>query len=481
MWLYERRKVASVRNGAIDAVRRFGRWTVSAGGNSQNCALLDDVWRDVLFRRLPGDATAKRVLLLGLGVGSTVPLFRKRFPGCHIVAVEWDPEMFALMDALEILSPAERPEVVIGDALEVLPKLSGNFDLVCSDIFDGKRVAASARRPAYAEAIQKKLAPQGFLVANVFEEPGALDVFVPFFIGESAWKFRTNHLGLFRPHGSGVVGDPVPVGYRRYMATRRYLEREYAGWPRFRVVPAGDATGVSQSLGMLDLVIFRGDEEPVRLVRKKAHVDIWYPTVRTDVPLGWRRLPVPGDRRMTGFSQIGPVGDRYWERWSSQAQRHRKQWEKQEELELFVPTLEEYVEAYARCGMRRGLVDAFTEALVRKARTHAGLIRLFGAREVVSKRMVAGLATLDVPESHQAMHVTSFIHPSARSSPAGVALVDAWFADAQARGLSFLDFDGFYALGDPVSWKGYSKFKSQFGVHFIKYPGSLVRWVPASR
>ncbi len=462
-------------------MRRFGRWSVSTGRISQACALLDDVWDDALFRRLPKDASVKRVLMVGLGVGSTVPIYRRRFPGCHIVAIEKDPEMVRLMGALRILRPEDRPEVVLGDAADVLPSLRGSFDLICSDIFDREGVAASAWQEAYVQGIASKLAPYGYLLANVFDEPGALDVFSPTFAKDSVWKFRTNHLGLFRPHGAGVIGDPVPEGYRRYMSTPGYLEREFAGWPRFRAVRAGAAPGVSQSMGFFDLDIFRGDEEPERIVRRKRHVDLWYPTTRVDIPSGWRRFPVPGDRRMTGFAPIGPRGDRYWERWSSQAQRHRKQWEKQEELELFAPTLEEYVAAYAQCGMRKGLVDAFTEAVVRKSRTHAGLVRLFGARDAVSKRMVAGLATLDIPESRQAMHVTSFIHPSARSSPAGVALVDAWFVDAQTRSVSFLDFDGFYAPGDPVSWKGYSKFKSQFGVHFIKYPGSLVRWVPASR
>lgn len=481
MWIYERRRARSGQGGTIDAVRRFGHWTVSTGRISQACALLDDVWRDALFRRLPKDASAKRVLMVGLGVGSTVPIFKKRFPGCHIVAIERDPEMVRLMDALRILRPEDRPEVVLGDALEALPSVRGTFDVVCSDIFDGNGVAPAAKEAAYAQGLASKLVPYGYLVANVFEEPEALGVFSPVLAREAAWKFRTNHLGLFRPHGAGVVGDPVPDGYRRYMATRGYLEREFAGWPRFRVVHAGTATGVSQSMGLFGLDIFRGDDEPRCVSRPKGHVDLWYPTVRMDVPAGWRRFPVPGDRRMTGFAPIGPLGDRYWERWSSQAQRHRKQWERQAVLERFTPAVEEYVAAYADCGMRKSLIDAFTEALVRKSKTHAGLVRLFGAREADSKKMVAGLATLDIPESHQAMHVTSFIHPSVRSSPVGVALVDAWFADAQARGLSFLDFDGFYAPGDPVSWKGYSKFKAQFGVHFIKYPGSLVRWVPAAR
>jgi hypothetical protein len=46
-----------------------------------------------------------------------------------------------------------------------------------------------------------------------------------------------------------------------------------------------------------------------------------------------------------------------------------------------------------------------------------------------------------------------------------------------ALGLRVLDFGVFWAPGDPKSWMGFSQFKAQFNIHFIRYPLALARWV----
>jgi hypothetical protein len=55
--------------------------------------------------------------------------------------------------------------------------------------------------------------------------------------------------------------------------------------------------------------------------------------------------------------------------------------------------------------------------------------------------------------------------------------MDEWVQHGVRTGLKYLDFDCFYYKGDPKDWRGFSKFKSQFGIHFIVYPNPLMRFV----
>lgn len=83
---------------------------------------------------------------------------------------------------------------------------------------------------------------------------------------------------------------------------------------------------------------------------------------------------------------------------------------------------------------------------------------------------------IDVPEASLSIHHMAFYLPTAEHYSANVGLIDAWFRHGIERRLRFLDFDAFYAPGDPRSWRGFSRFKSQFGTRFIRYPNPLVKW-----
>lgn len=479
-WLYETLDVSSERSGPIHCRRLFGRWEVSVGGNSQTCALLDDLWQDALFKRLPKDAKVKRILMLGLGTGSTLRSFYRRFPGCKITAIEWDPEMVRLMDRFMGFSLKERPEVHVGDVQEILPTLSGHFDLICSDLFEGKRVSPVTISDAYLENLRRLLNPYGFLLLNAFAQPEVIESWKASFVLMKSWQYHTNAVGLFCLSGAGVVGDRLPHGYERYMANRFYLEREFGTWSRYQVMHSGEATGVRQALGPGLVEFYRGDREPVLLSETRGRLVFWYPTTRLDRLKDWYRFPLQNDRRKTGFAVVEP-GEFYWKSWSSQAQRHRADWFKQDRFVLVKPDFSEYAQAYARCHLDRDLVKSFTHSIERKMRSHAGLVRLYGIRDRQTGALVAGLTTLDIPEIQQSMHVTSFLLDEARKTPSGVALIEAWFSEGQARGVRFFEFDGFWAPGDPVSWKGYSQFKAQFNIHFIVYPKPLMRFVAARK
>lgn len=478
-WLYERRIVPSELNGPLLCERQLGRWSISARGNAQTCTLLHDLWKHTLQKRLPTAFQAKRILMLGLGTGDTIPLYRKRFPGAHIVAIERDPVMVQLMDEFMRFSPKDRPEVLIGDVRDMLSRVSGTFDLIIVDIYEGLRVSAAAETAAFWTQLSSLLTRDGYGVFNVFTQSDLFTTIPLPFLVERSWKYRTNWVALLRKSGAGIVGAPLPTGYRRHNATPAYLEREYRHRPGFQLVPAGTSFGIRTSGGPLTLEQYYGDTEPALSPDSRSRLVLWHPTQRTGQPKSWRRVPFSIHRQLSGFHDLAEA-DAYWTTWSSQAQRHRLAWTKSTQLRACTPDLERFLEAYRRSGQLSGLIRLFEEHIRHQVVAHAGHFHFFGV-ETNDGELVSAIATLDIPESQLSFHVTSFILPSARNTPAGVAILDLWFRAAKAKGLRFLDFDGFWTEGEPSSWKGYSRFKAQFGMTYIRYPKPLFRWVPKRR
>lgn len=78
---------------------------------------------------------ARRVLEIGMAIGySVIHLARALPPGGLVVTIEPSEEMIALSEAyLERAGVRERVRIERGEALEVLPGLSGEFDLVFLD------------------------------------------------------------------------------------------------------------------------------------------------------------------------------------------------------------------------------------------------------------------------------------------------------------------------------------------------------------
>lgn len=479
-WLYEVRRFQSPQNGQVIARRLFGRWELRVNGTHQACSALDDVWRTALNKHIPRTARIQRILILGLANGSTLPFYRKRFPDCHITAIEWDARMVEFMDATQTFQKNERPEVLIGDAAELILSISGRFDLVCIDLFNGKDPSPVLQNASFQQAIAEHVDAYGFVLINTFRTPFSMLGWKESFCLVEKWQTYANQMTLLRPHGAGTLGDTLPEGYERAQANHEYLKREFANWNTYRLISSGKSLGLRMPLGLLCFEFYRGDHEPELSADEDRRLVFWYPTSRIDRPKPWWRLPFQLDRGKTGFA-IVEAGEAYWQAWSSQARRHRNTWYRQHRYILCTPSLDEYIEAYARCSLNPGLVQGFSRTIQRKKKSHGERLRLFGIRDTETGNIIAGLTTLELGEILQSVHVTSFILDEARKTPAGTALIDAWFADGQKRGFRFFEFDGFWMPGEPKSWKKYSAFKQQFNIWFILYPKPLIRWIPRKK
>lgn len=415
--------------------------------------------------------------MLGLATGATIPIYRKRFRDAHIIALERDPEMVRLMDEFMRFPPQDRPEVVLGDVRDTLPNQTGSFDLIVVDIYEGMKVSPAAEQTTLWQHVARLLNRDGYVLFNVFEQPNLFARIPVPLIVEKTWKYRTNWMGILRKTSAGVLGAPLPPGYRRHNATPEFLQREFTNRPGFQLISSSQAFGVRNRAGWFDIEQYYGDTEPTLTPDGRARLALWHPTSRTDRPKGWHRVPFAIHRRLTGFHDLQEA-DMYWSTWTSQAQRHRKAWKQSEALRPVSPSLEAFFAAYRLSGQNQGLIRLFEEHLRHQALVHNELFRIYGVA-TSDGTLVSAIATIDIPESKLSFHATSFILPSARNTPAGTAILDLWFESAKARGFRFLDFDGFWTKGDPSSWKGFSAFKAQFGITYIRYPKPLAKWMRA--
>lgn len=113
----------------------------------------------------------KRVLEIGTCVGYSAILMGKELESdAQLITIEIDPHVAEIAKAN--IKRAEIPstvEVLVGDALEIIPKLKGNFDLVFID-------ADKQQYLDYLRLIENKLHKGSILIAdNVEHAPNYLD------------------------------------------------------------------------------------------------------------------------------------------------------------------------------------------------------------------------------------------------------------------------------------------------------------------
>jgi caffeoyl-CoA O-methyltransferase len=114
---------------------------------------------------------ARRVLEIGAFTGVGALTLADALPDDgRVITLEVDPERAAIARRHIDASPhGHKVELIVGDALETIDRLEGEFDLVWID-------AWKADYPAYYEAVVPKLSPRGVVAAdNLFRAGGALD------------------------------------------------------------------------------------------------------------------------------------------------------------------------------------------------------------------------------------------------------------------------------------------------------------------
>lgn len=473
MWLYEIQKIQSEKNPEMTLERFLGRWSLMVGVWDQTTPYTNKMWSNALSR-LPEDFEAKEILLLGLGAGGILPYLKKKFSHAKITAVEWDQAMIDVAKKINHPDVFKKVETINEDALAAAKNLAEenkSFDLIILDLFQGHDVAKQVSEQGFFQNLSNILKKDGIFLANIFAEPEKVHVIEKDFVTERAWKYRYNTLGIFRRKDS----RDLPKGYVHHRSVREFLQREYSsGWVKF--IGKGNVPGSINDLGPIRIERYISDEEPKIFPDQKFRIIIWQPLTRQDIPKGWKRSWDQFGVKRNGFTEITDP-EKYWDKWEPHAQRHRQKWLeiKDKKWEIYEPTLEEFVSAYKKIKFNRILRDAFIDILKKKVQRHGKLVHLYGARQKGGP-LEAGFASVDVPEGNQSFHCISFHNKNARQDSVGTGLMDEWFKDSVSKGLRFLDFCVFWAPGEDKKWKGFSRFKSQFGVQYIDFPKPLIRF-----
>lgn len=113
----------------------------------------------------------KRILEVGTLIGySTILMGKELDSDAHIITIEINPRAAEIaMDNIRRAGIKPKVDVIVGDALKVIPKLEGEFDLVFID-------ADKDEYLDYLKLVEDKLHSGSVVVAdNVFSAPSYLD------------------------------------------------------------------------------------------------------------------------------------------------------------------------------------------------------------------------------------------------------------------------------------------------------------------
>lgn len=474
-WLYEKWSLPSEYNGRINVFRSLGEWDIRVEECGESSGYLQRMWRHALGK-IPVQSPISRVLVLGLAGGNTVNLLHARWPSCKITAVEIDPVMVEIFRRVRIVPEKWEPNIIVGDATTAVPALTEEFDLVIVDTFIGPTIPGAVISNDFFHALARRLTKTGFLLVNGYAQPETFVAADSAFARCLQWKHSCNELALFQHSSVAGIGN-APGDYVPFRSCREYLERECSAHKNLRMVTENGAYGTYWRLFPTFEETVIGEREPPSVTDGWIRRMTWLPMRRTDIPPGWTR---GSERRRTAFSTVD--GTEPIERnWSAHAKRHLKQWKGTDTWEVFTPTIDEFIATHAQTHLSFGWKKFFKDLLRMKTRGHGDRIGLIGVRRRGSPNMEAGFAYIDIPEVRQSMHLVSCILDSARNSPVGVGMIYEWFTGARARGLRFCDFDTVWAPGNTDAWYGFSRFKAQFDVTYVNYPGPLTRWSTARR
>lgn len=272
--------------------------------------------------------------------------------------------------------------------------------------------------------------------------------------------------------------------YNSYLSCREHLLRDATRSKAVSCVGADNTWGVRWHYGPIWFEQYIGDTEPFIEAEAPFRLIIWQPV--RDIPLasGWRKTQALAQIKMTGFATLAEEPNApYWLHWSNHAKRQLKRWRKQTAWEVVEPTIEEFIAAYRRAPQKWLLKFLFIRMLRQMSRTQKGLIHLHAVRRrgILNGSLEAGFAFIDIPEARQSKHFISYMLPSVKNEPVNVGLIDVWFKHCQIHHYRFLDFGVFWSEGDPVSWQGFSRFKSQFAVTYVRYPLPRLRFAGSLR
>ena len=131
-------------------------------------------WDNIAAGIVSHHTSPKRILMLGLGGGTSLRTLRHLLPSAHLTAIEIGPDMIALArDFMDL--DAINAQIITADAYHWLLANRHRFDAIFDDVY-GVTADDVARpslfTPQLAAALRRSLLPDGIFAANLVIGPG---------------------------------------------------------------------------------------------------------------------------------------------------------------------------------------------------------------------------------------------------------------------------------------------------------------------
>lgn len=162
-------QTSSKYNGEIVVMRdlAFGTY-IKVGGLTQSGNLIKQIWRTTIKKTKIDKLNIKSGLLLGLGGGSIVHVWRKFWPEIVITAVDIDRKMVEMGEKYMKLDTRDI-DLIISDAWKVVKNLKAKgatFDLIGVDLYCGDVYPDKFENPKFPGILRELISDVGVVIFN---------------------------------------------------------------------------------------------------------------------------------------------------------------------------------------------------------------------------------------------------------------------------------------------------------------------------
>lgn len=204
--------------------------------------------------------------------------------------------------------------------------------------------------------------------------------------------------------------------------------------------------------------------------RSLIFIDEWVPGFGNDISKhGYSSFGAP---RKHAIAEV-PLEGLVEQNWSTNARRHLKTFQKQTDVTIRLGTYDEIKLPYKLSSVPTNMRASMCHLVDRHLQAHPETVEVLVA-ESKTHGIVAAFVAGNCTEASSSFYLLGFYLSPARESQAMTGLIHHWFERTRSSGLKLCNF-GDICGPNPLplqSDRGYSIFKTHFGVRRIHYPGS---------
>ena len=156
-------------NGKIKVTESSGMRRLVVGNHTKSRSLAKDgktdFYWDSFTKNLPAISDKSKILILGLGAGTSAKLFTNKFGNVNIHGVEIDPLMVELGKKFFYLD-RKNIKIFVKDAKEFVDEAKGKYEVICIDLFFGSKSPEFLTDREFLEKVKRLLAKDGVVIAN---------------------------------------------------------------------------------------------------------------------------------------------------------------------------------------------------------------------------------------------------------------------------------------------------------------------------